>query len=248
MLPVKTLIAVVIAFALIGLASAHHDICAGQDGDEQIITEEETTTTEKDTRPPGTGGIKPPPTPEPTTETEQETRPPGTGGFKSPPIRGPSFVCNPRCGDYASTGNSNAFISDRCCIFIPCPGTVTNQKAYQAFRNANCETTTTTQVPITIVVGARKPPRTGGIKPAPTEEPTTTTEKDTRPPGTGGIKPARVSDFVCNPRCAGYASTNNKDAFISDSCCTFIPCPGTVSDQDAYAAYKSDNCPAITTT
>lgn len=60
-------------------------------------------------------------------------------------IRGPSFVCKPNCGYYASIGDYESFMNDRCCIFIQCPnGPAYNKKSYQCFKQEYCSNNTGT--------------------------------------------------------------------------------------------------------
>lgn len=54
-------------------------------------------------------------------------------------IRSPRYVCNPRCVGYAEGDDSESFIADRCCTFIPCPvsGGYSHQQ-YDDFRTKYC--------------------------------------------------------------------------------------------------------------
>lgn len=56
------------------------------------------------------------------------------------PIRGPSYVCNPRCAGYAEQEDLDAFLGDRCCVYIPCPKPTYDRQMYASFKSDACRT------------------------------------------------------------------------------------------------------------
>lgn len=57
-------------------------------------------------------------------------------------IRGPSYVCKPNCGYYATIGDYESFSNDRCCSFIQCPyGPEYDKYLYRQFRCEVCSST-----------------------------------------------------------------------------------------------------------
>lgn len=181
----------------------------------------------------------------PKTTTTTTTKPSTFTGI--PLGHGP--VCNPRCVGYAGNNQKDKFLSDRCCVFLPCPlkGADAQKmlKQYQTYKSNACKdsTTTTTGKPTgihshpPITVG---PPRHGIPTPPPND-------------GTSS-KPVTIKgpSFQCNPRCIGYYQDDDSTNFKAENCCVIAPCPincittpcpGTGGPDDAsYNAYKSRVC------
>ena len=69
---------------------------------------------------------------------------PTTSSTSTPSMPGgihiqPRYVCNPRCVGYYENDDISSFLSDRCCIFIPCPMTGGyDRDGYNDFKSQVC--------------------------------------------------------------------------------------------------------------